>query len=38
MDAMNSIVYKDDSQIASITIIKKYVIDNPNSEIEIGYL
>lgn len=38
MDAMNSIVYKDDSQIASISIIKKYVIDNANTEIEIDYL
>ena len=38
MDAMNSIVYKDDSQIASISIIKKYVIDNANIEIEIDYL
>lgn len=38
MDAMNSIVYKDDSQISSINIIKKYVIDNSNTEIEIDYL
>ena len=38
MDGMNGIIYKDDNQIASINIIKKYVIDNPNSEIEIGYL
>lgn len=38
MDAMNSIVYKDDSQISSISIIKKYVIDNANTEIEIDYL
>ena len=38
MDGMNSIIYKDDNQIASINIIKKYVIENPNTEIEIGYL
>ena len=38
MDGMNGIIYKDDNQIASINIIKKYVLDNPNSTIEIGYL
>lgn len=35
---MNDIIYKDDSQIVSINIIKKYVIDNANTEIEIDYL
>lgn len=38
MDGMNDIIYKDDSQIVSINIIKKYVIDNANTEIEIDYL
>ena len=38
MDAMNGIIYKDDSQISSISIIKKYVIENPNTEININYL
>lgn len=38
MDGMNGIIYKDDNQIASINIIKKYVIEKPSSKIEIGYL